>query len=70
MVSAAVDQALRLPPDEAASQLLKLPESQWFERKSARSSQQAWPSRWLRDADLVIWEGDSPKDPRATWRLR
>lgn len=24
----------------------------------------------LRDADLVIWEGESPKDPRATWKVR
>jgi ATP-dependent DNA helicase RecG len=23
----------------------------------------------LRDHGLVVWEGDSPKDPRATWRL-
>lgn len=23
----------------------------------------------LQEADLVIWEGQSPKDPRATWRL-
>lgn len=23
----------------------------------------------LRDAGLVVWEGSSPKDPRATWRL-
>ena len=24
----------------------------------------------LRDAELVIWEGESPKDPRATWKVR
>lgn len=23
----------------------------------------------LRDHGLVVWEGDSPMDPRATWRL-
>lgn len=34
MLSAAVEQALNLPPDEAASQLSTLPETQWFERKS------------------------------------
>lgn len=24
----------------------------------------------LQEADLVVWEGQSPKDPRATWRLK
>jgi len=24
----------------------------------------------LRDAGLVLWEGESPKDPRATWKVR
>ncbi len=26
--------------------------------------------RALRDQELVIWEGQSPRDPRASWRLR
>lgn len=34
MFPAEVDQALTLPPDDAIAQLLALPESQWFERKS------------------------------------
>lgn len=34
MLPAAVDQALRLPAEEAVSHLLDLPENQWFERKS------------------------------------
>lgn len=36
MPSAVVDQALSLPADAAAQQLLDLPENQWFERKSGR----------------------------------
>lgn len=36
MPSADVDRALALPPDEVATALLRLPEDQWFERKSAR----------------------------------
>ena len=36
MFPAEVDQALTLPPDEAAEHLLTLPENQWFERKSGR----------------------------------
>ncbi len=36
MPSADVDRALALPPDEVAGALLRLPEDQWFERKSAR----------------------------------
>jgi len=36
MPSADVDKALSLPPAEVAQALLRLPEDQWFERKSAR----------------------------------
>ncbi|RRD46332.1 ATP-binding protein [Tessaracoccus sp. OH4464_COT-324] len=36
MIPAQVDQALTLPPDEAAARLSTLPENQWFERKSGR----------------------------------
>ncbi len=36
MPSADVDRALALAPDEAVGELLRLPEGQWFERKSAR----------------------------------
>ena len=34
MLPGAVDQALALPADEAAANLLDVPENQWFERKS------------------------------------
>lgn len=34
MTAAEVDQALSLPAEQAVSALLKLPESQWYERKS------------------------------------
>lgn len=33
-----VDRVLALPPDEAAEQLIRLPEDQWFERKAGRIS--------------------------------
>ncbi len=36
MPSADVDRALALPPDEVVAELLRLPEDQWYERKSAR----------------------------------
>ncbi|WP_053203285.1 ATP-binding protein [Jiangella muralis] len=38
MCAAELDQALTLPPEQAAAQLATMPEGQWFERKSGRVS--------------------------------
>ena len=67
MSSSDVDRALALPPAEAAAALLRLPEGQWFERKSGRiaAKDAAVPLVAMANADggvLVVGLSDGDVD--------